>query len=273
MNFTKMTGTGNDFVVIDDRENNYLGKEKEIALKLCDRHFSIGGDGVLLVRKSEKADTKMVIINSDGSRASMCGNGIRCFAKYVWDEKIVLTNPMTIETDDGIKKADLKVEDGKAKYVTINMGKPSLEPSTVSGKFDEKILDKKVNIKNKEYAITSFHMGVPHTMVFGKLDDYKIEEGKDIEKSDIFKAGTNVNFCEVVNKNKILVKTWERGAGATLACGTGSCASVIASNLLGYTGKEVEVVVPGGNIFIEIKEEGILMRGPANTCFRGEIDV
>ncbi|EJO5346965.1 diaminopimelate epimerase [Clostridium botulinum] len=273
MNFTKMNGTGNDFIVLDDRKGDFIDKEKELTKKLCNRHFSIGADGVLFVRESDtNAQIQMVIINSDGSYASMCGNGIRCFAKYVWEKKIVKENPMIIETGDGLKEAFLEFEEGKVKYITINMGEPIFEGNKIS-KQKEKIVNKNIRANGKEYAITAFHMGVPHTIIFDDLHEYDIEEGKNIEKLPLFKAGTNVNFCEIVNQNKIKVKTWERGAGPTLACGTGCCASAIASNLLGYTGKNTEVIVPGGKLFIEIKENGVFMKGPADICFRGEIDV
>ncbi|WP_251859470.1 diaminopimelate epimerase [Clostridium sp. Marseille-Q2269] len=273
MEFTKMTGTGNDFVVLDDRKGELIGKEKEITQKLCNRHFSIGADGILFIRESNNhAHIQMVIINADGSYASMCGNGIRCFAKYVWENGIVKQNPMIIQTGDGPKEAFLNIEDGKVKFITINMGKPAFEGEKISNE-KEKIINKSIRENNKEYRITSFHMGVPHTIIFGSLDEYNIEEGKNIEKLPLFKEGTNVNFCEVVNKNKIKVKTWERGAGPTLACGTGCCASAVASNLLDHTEKSTEVIVPGGKIFIEIKENGVFMKGPADICFRGEIDV
>jgi len=273
MEFTKMTGNGNDFIVLDDRKGEIIGKEKELAQKLCDRHFSIGADGILFVRESNtNAQIQMVIINADGSYASMCGNGIRCFAKYVWEKAIVKENPMIIETGDGLKEAFLDIEEDKVKYITINMGEPIFEGEKISNE-KEKIINKSIRENNKEYSITAFHMGVPHTIIFGNLDEYDIEEGKNIETLPLFKEGTNVNFCEVVDKNKIKVKTWERGAGPTLACGTGSCASAIAANLLGYTGKSTEVILPGGKLFIEIKEKGVFMKGPADICFRGEIDV
>ncbi|WP_446899337.1 diaminopimelate epimerase [Clostridium sp. LBM24168] len=270
MEFTKIQGSGNDFILIDDRKNSYIGKENNLARKLCDRHFGIGGDGILLIRKSEVAAIKMVIINSDGSYAAMCGNGIRCFAKYVFDAGLIEENPMSIETGDGIKKAFLKLKDGIVDKVTINMGKAFFEPDKISIDHEGEIIDKKINISSREYRITSMLMGVPHTVIFGKLKDYNVSEGKYIEKYKIFKEGTNVNFCEVINNSKIKIKTWERGAGATLACGTGCCASAVAANKLGFTGKKVEVIVPGGHLLVEIKEDGVFMTGPAEVSFKGE---
>lgn len=190
MKFTKMIGTGNDFIVLDDRKGELIGKEEKLTQKLCDRHFSIGADGILFVRESNaKAHIQMVIINADGSYASMCGNGIRCFAKYVWEKDIVKENPMIIETGDGLKEAFLDIEDNEVKYITINMGEPIFEGEKISNE-KEKIINKSIKENNKDYSITSFHMGVPHTIIFGKLDEYDIEEGKTIEKLSLFKEGT-----------------------------------------------------------------------------------
>lgn len=273
MKFTKMNGNGNDFIVIDDRKSQFLGREGEIAKILCDRNYAIGGDGILIVRDSNIAQTQMIIMNADGSYASMCGNGIRCFAKYVWDENIVKGDSIKIETGDGIKEAFLNIEDNEVKEVTINMGTPSFKLEDIPAKFNEEIIDKQIKINDKEYNITSMLMGVPHTIIFGNLDQYNVEEGRNIEKHEIFPIGTNVNFCEVVSKDKVKVKTWERGAGPTLACGTGSCACVIASNKLGFTDDKVEVKVPGGKLLIEIRKDGVFMTGPAVVSFKGEYEV
>ncbi|WP_291637329.1 diaminopimelate epimerase [Clostridium sp.] len=268
MDFTKMQGIGNDFIIIEDFECKYDNLE-ELARKLCDRHFGIGADGILVVRKSNIADIQMIIINADGSYASMCGNGIRCFAKYVWKKKYVQGAYIKIETGDGVKLANIFIKDGKAESVTINMGKYNFETSSIPALDKEEIINKKVEINNKEYYITSMLMGVPHTIIFGKHGDYCVEEGKFIEKHDLFPEKTNVNFCEVVSKNMIRVKTWERGAGPTLACGTGSCASVVAANRLGYIEAKAMVQVPGGLLNIEIVNEEVLMTGPAEITFEG----
>lgn len=273
MKFTKMNGTGNDFVVIDDRKGQFLGREGELAKTLCNRNFAIGGDGILIVRESNIAETQMIIMNADGSYASMCGNGIRCFAKYVWDENIVKGNSIKIETGDGIKEAFLNIENNEVKEVTINMGVPSFKIEDIPAKFTEEIIDRQIKINDKEYNITSMLMGVPHTVIFGNLDQYDVQEGRYIEKNEIFPIGTNVNFCEIISKDKVKVKTWERGAGPTLACGTGSCACVIASNKLGFTDAKVEVQVPGGKLLIEIKEDGVFMTGPAVVSFKGEYEI
>lgn len=270
MNFTKMHGNGNDFIIIDDQQNKYVGREAELAKKLCNRNFFIGADGILIVRKSEVADIKMIIMNSDGSYASMCGNGIRCFAKYVWDKRIILNNEISIETGDGVKIANLELKNEIVENVKIFMGKPSFIPMDVPVLSETLVIDKKFSVNDKEYNITTMIMGVPHTVILGKLEDFDIYEGKAIEKHSMFPIGTNVNFCEVVSRSNIRVKTWERGAGPTLACGTGSCASVVAVNKLGKVDKKVHVELPGGYLFIELNDEGVYMSGPAVTVFEGE---
>lgn len=272
MKFTKMHGNGNDFIVLEDMENN-IKDESYLARRLCDRHFGIGADGILIIRKSKVANIQMVIINSDGSYAAMCGNGIRCFAKYVYEKGLVNCEKMSIETGDGIKGASLSIKDGNVEEVTITMGTPSFNTKHIPAFHEEEIIKKKLSVNNKEYEVTSLLMGVPHTVVMGSLDDYNVEEGKYIEKHNIFPAGTNVNFCEIINSHEIKVKTWERGAGPTLACGTGSCAAVIAANRLGLVSEKVKVWIPGGTLLIELKNDGVYMTGPAVVSFTGEYNL
>jgi diaminopimelate epimerase len=264
-----MQGNGNDFIVIEDFDNN-IKNEGSLAKKLCDRKFGIGGDGILIVRNSSVAQIQMVIINSDGSYAAMCGNGIRCFAKYVYEKGFVDKTVMDIETGDGIKRAFLTLEDNKVTSITINMGIQSFKPELIPAEAEHELINKKVIINDKEYEITSLLMGVPHTVIIGQLNKFDVEEGKFIEKYSIFPKGTNVNFCEVINDKQINVKTWERGAGPTLACGTGSCAAVVAANKLGLVDKKVEVIIPGGSLLVEIKNDGVYMTGPAIVSFWGE---
>ncbi|WP_026881297.1 diaminopimelate epimerase [Clostridium akagii] len=274
MKFTKMQGTGNDFVIIDDRNEDFLNRESHIAKILCDRHFGVGADGILLIRNSEVADVEMIIINADGSYAAMCGNGIRCFAKYAYDEDIIKKKEISIMTGDGIKIAKINDEKGIAKNISIDMGIPSFRPEKIPALLDDEILNYNVNINHKEYKLNSMLMGVPHTVVIGELDDFDVNEGEYIEKCKaIFPEGTNINFCEVIDKKHIMVKTWERGAGATLSCGTGCCASAIACNRLELIGNEVEVSVPGGIVHVEITEEGVFMTGDSVISFRGETDL
>ena len=272
MNFKKMHGNGNDFIIIEDLNNEYLGKEGSIALKLCNRNFGIGADGILIVRNSKEADIEMVIVNSDGSYASMCGNGIRCFAKYVYEEKIVEKTIINIKTGDGIKKVSLTLKGDNIEEITVYMGKPSLDPSNISEVSEKPIINKPLEINNKIYIINSLHLGVTHTVIIDKLSNYKIEEGKFIEENSFFKMKTNVNFCEVLDRKSIKIKTWEVGAGPTLACGTGSCASAYMSYILGYTDNEVSVTVEGGTLKVRIEDgDNIYMIGNAENVFKGTL--
>lgn len=270
MEFTKMHGNGNDFIVIDDRKEEYLNKEEALARELCHRHFGVGADGILIVRNSKSYDAKMLIYNADGSMATMCGNGIRCFAKYIWDSIDLKKNPLTIETGDGVKQAFLTINQNKVVETTINMGIPSFSPKDFYASSEEDVIDKVIHIDGVEYKITSMLMGVPHTVIFGQLDSFSMDQGKLIEKYSFFEKGTNVNFAQIVSKNEIRVKTWERGAGSTLACGTGCCAAVVAASKLGLGDNKMLVQVPGGTMSVEIKSDGVMMTGPAKTIFRGE---
>jgi len=269
LKFAKMHGAGNNFIIFEDFENKYENLEA-IAKILCDRAFGIGADGILVVRKSTVAEIQMIIINADGSYAAMCGNGIRCFAKYVYDEGLVKNTSIDIETGDGVKHAKLEIENNKVIGVTINMGIPTFEPARVPVISEDIVLNKNISIGENRYTITSMLLGVPHTIIIDPIDKYPVEEGRLIEKSNIFPQGTNVNFCEVINKDEITVKTWERGAGATLACGTGSCASVVACHKLKLVNSKVKVNIPGGSLVVEITEDGVMMTGPAVTVFEGE---
>lgn len=274
MKFTKMQGTGNDFVIIDDRNENFLNRESEIAKVLCDRHFGVGSDGILLIRNSKVADVEMIIINADGSYAAMCGNGIRCFAKYAYDENIIRKQEISIMTGDGIKIAKIMEDKGITKKVRINMGFPCFQPNKIPALLKNEIINYNLNVNHKEYKLNSILMGVPHTVIIGKLSDFDVNEGQNIEKyMDIFPEGTNVNFCEVMDKNHISVKTWERGAGATLSCGTGCCASAVICNKLGLTNNKVQVSVPGGMVEVEVSKDGIFMTGNSVISFRGETDL
>lgn len=269
MNFVKMHGNGNDFIVIEDLNNKLKGKESSLAKKVCHRRYGIGADGVLLVRRQNET-IEMVIINSDGSYAAMCGNGIRCFAKYVYDNSLVKDKEFDVITGAGIKKISLTVdEDNKAFEIKVNMGfpefKPELIPCTVKG---ENVIGKVIKANNKEYKINSLLMNIPHTVIFEE-DETLISEGNEIEHHEIFPERTNVNFCKVLNENTIRVRTWERGAGATLACGTGNCASAVIANKLGFVGNKVNIIVPGGKLKVYIENDGVYMIGNAEYICKG----
>ncbi|MEG1256323.1 diaminopimelate epimerase [Clostridium sp.] len=272
LKFTKMQGAGNSFVVFQDLEEKYKNLSR-LAIKLCDRNFGIGGDGILVVRKSEIADIQMVIINSDGSYARMCGNGIRCFGKYVYENNLVNKEIFTIETGDGIKICNLIMKNEVVDGVKINMGSENFDPRLIPALATAPIIEKEIVAGGKNYSISTLLLGVPHTIVLVKEGDFKVEEGAAIEKYSLFPQGTNVNFCRVIDKGEIKVDTWERGAGPTLACGTGSCASVVLCNKLHLVDKSVRVTVPGGILRVEITEAGVMMTGNAVNVFTGEINL
>lgn len=275
MNFYKMQGAGNDFVFIEDF-NNEIKDECLLAKKLCDRHFGIGADGLVIVRKSKLANAKMVIINADGSRANMCGNAIRCFGKYVYEHKIANGDKFSVETGDGIKEIEIILEDGKVRYVRVYMGKPSYDGRDIPLNNMENLIEREITVDNKTYNMTTILLGVPHTIIFENDKEYNVvQEGSKIEKLDLFKEGSNVNFVKVIDETHIRVNTWERGAGATLACGTGCSASVVVAKKLGLVdkNKEISVKAPGGELIIEVLGDDVYMKGPAEVSFEGEISL
>ncbi|GFR35053.1 diaminopimelate epimerase [Thermobrachium celere] len=262
MNFVKMHGLGNDFIIFEALDKvNY--DWNEIAKKVCDRHIGIGADGILIVENSDIADVKMVIINSDGSYAEMCGNGLRCFSKYVYERGIVKKEILNIETGAGVLEVVLKIENGIVKGVRVNMGKPILEE-------DKNFY--KLNVLDRTFNATTMIMGVPHTVIY--VDEIKDEDvikyGPIIEKMDMFKRGTNVNFVKIIDDKHIQVRTWERGAGYTLACGTGTCASVVASYINNFTDKNVIAHLKLGDLRINY-EDYVYMEGPAEFICEGRI--
>lgn len=275
MNFYKMQGAGNDFVFIEDF-NYEIKDECKLAQKLCDRHFGIGADGLVIVRKSDIANAKMVIINADGSRANMCGNAIRCFGKYVYEHKIADGTKFSVETGDGIKEIEIILEGDKIKYVRVYMGKPSYNGNDIPLKNMNSLIEHEINVENNRYVITTILLGVPHTVIFEKEREYNvIVEGSKLEKLDLFPEGSNINFVKVVDDTHIRVNTWERGAGATLACGTGCSASVVVAKRLGLVDSEKEIFVkaPGGELVIEVLGDDVYMKGPAEVVFEGKVSL
>lgn len=280
MKFTKMQGIGNDYIYINNLDGK-IKNENELAVKLSDRHFGIGSDGIILICKSSIADFKMRIINSDGSEAEMCGNGIRCVGKYVYDKGLTNKTELSIETLAGIKYLTLTLEDNKVSKVTVDMGEPILEKDKIPVKFSSKDDNRKIEfvkidkeIEKEKINLTCVSMGNPHAVCFMKnVDSLNIEKyGKRIENDDRFPNKTNTEFVEIINKNTIKMRVWERGVGETLACGTGACASVCAAILNNYTNREVKVMLLGGTLEIKWdKDKHIYMTGPAVTVFEGEI--
>lgn len=277
MMFFKMQGLGNDYVYIDCINGKEPIDIKNLTRKLSNRHFGVGSDGLILLCKSKVADLKMRMFNSDGSEAQMCGNGIRCVAKLAYELGLICEEITTIETLSGIKTLKLNIVKGKVKTVEVDMGAPILEatkiPVSSSAKIEDKKVKAEVKVKNKKIELTCVSMGNPHAVTFvNNIKNFKVAEyGPILENADIFPEKANIEFVEVVDKNNIKMRVWERGSGETLACGTGACSSVVASRLNGYTDRKVNVQLLGGNLEIEWKPNNhVYMTGPAVTVFKGE---
>jgi diaminopimelate epimerase len=277
MKFTKLQGCGNDYIYVDCTKE-LPDNVPELAIKLSDRHFGVGADGLILIRPSETADFMMDMYNNDGSRGKMCGNGIRCLAKYVYDNGLTDKTRLRIETLSGIKELDLTIEDGKVTWVTVDMGAPILEPAlipVVSNK--TRLIKEPITVGDQIYEITCVSMGNPHAVVFVEnTKSLKLETiGPLFEHHVIFPERVNTEFIRVIDRKHIEMRVWERGSGETLACGTGSCASVVASILNGYTDHEVMVSLLGGELKIRYDEQNnkVFMTGPAVKVFDGEIEL
>lgn len=270
--FYKYHGLGNDFILIDNR-NNSIKASAEISEKMCQRFFGIGADGLILAENSSCADIRMIIYNSDGSRAGMCGNGLRCFAKFAYEKLGINKEQMIVETDSGILTAGIITKDRTVDAIKVNMGRPIFENGRIPCTIEkDPIIGHEVNIGGREYKITSLLMGVPHTVIFtDELDDEAvIMNGKAIENSELFPRKTNVNFVRIINDKEITLRTWERGAGYTYACGTGACASVVAGVINGLLNSSVLVHLRGGDLSISWPDKGdIFMEGPAVEVFEG----
>ena len=271
-----MHGLGNDFILFSDSQ----GANKDytdLAIRLCNRRTGIGADGLVIVVPSNTCDVRMRIINSDGSEAEMCGNGIRCFAKYAYEHGEITKDTFTIETLAGVMKPTLTIENGIVTQVTVDMGKPFFNSKDIPMNVTmDKVIDVDLDVNGETVTVSSVLLGVPHTEVF--VDDITkapvTTQGPILEKHDAFPSNTNVNYIEVINDHHIKVRTWERGAGATLACGTGSCASAVMSHEKGLTGREVDVELYLGTLHISYLEDGtVLMTGPAEEVFETELPI
>ena len=279
MKFTKMQGCGNDYIYINGgAEQIPQEKKPELALRLSDRHFGVGGDGVIFINPSTEADFEMEMYNADGSRGEMCGNGIRCVAKYVYDNHLTERQEVDIISAGQVKHVLLQTVNGRAVAARVNMGRPELTaekiPVTADG---ERVIDEAILVDGKEYHMTCVSMGNPHAVVFvDEVEHLPIEKaGPCFERHERFPNRINTEFVRVIDREHVEMRVWERGAGETLACGTGCCAVVTACVLNGLTDRKVTVHVRGGDILIEWdeKEDTIYMTGPAVTVFEGEIDV
>ena len=273
--FTKMHGLGNDFVMIDCRKKKIPSLAKK-AKKICDRRFGVGCDQIIVILSSKKADYRMRIFNADGSEVEMCGNGIRCFAKYLWDrkEKIIRRKKyLDVETLTGIIRPGIV----KGGQVEVDMGEPLLDGRSVPTAFDGEVIDRQVSVNRKKYRITAVSMGNPHVVIFtddvAKVDLASV--GPSIENdTKKFPNRINVEFVEVINRSRVKARVWERGSGVTLACGTGACAVAVASSLNGKTGRRVKVDLPGGSLAIDWRKDNrVYMTGPATEVYTGVINV
>lgn len=276
MKFTKMQGCGNDYVYVNGFEERVENPE-ELSQIVSDRHFGIGSDGLILINPSKVADFEMAMYNADGSRSEMCGNGIRCVAKYVYDYGLTDKTTITIETLAGIKTLNLTVEDGKVVLVRVNMGAPILSPEKIPCRFSENpVVNVPMTVAGKEYKVTCVSMGNPHCVTFLTEDvrGLTLESlGPVFENHEMFPKRVNTEFVNVLDRTHLRMRVWERGSGETLACGTGTCATVVASILNGLTDDIVDVELLGGHLLIEWdKQENVVyMTGPATVVFDGEI--
>lgn len=278
MKFTKMHGCGNDYIYV----NCFTEKIEEpsvIAKKVSDRHFGIGSDGLILICPSETADFKMRMFNADGSEGKMCGNGIRCVAKYVYDNGMTDKEVITVETLSGIKTLQLAVSEGRVQAVTVDMGSPVLTPSQIPVKCEgDRMINQPVSVGGKEYYITCVSMGNPHAVVFmeEEVTALNLEKiGPLFENHEIFPDRVNTEFIHVIDEKTIDMRVWERGSGETLACGTGACASVVACVLNHKTEDEVLVHLLGGDLEVRYDREKntVLLTGPAEFICTGEIAI
>lgn len=281
LNFIKMHGAGNDYIYVDGMKYQ-IPDESAAAKKLSDRHFSIGGDGLIIIKKGSVADYEMVMYNADGSRGAMCGNGIRCVAKYLFDEGYTNNEKeFTIESMGAIKHIKVNVIDGKAVSARVDMGKPILKASDIPVNFNgEKCVNQPVTFADREFNMTCVSMGNPHAVMF--IDehptDFDLNKYGSIAEQDtsLFPDRVNAEFAKVIDRENIEMRVYERGAGETLACGTGACATAVSAILNGYCDKKVTVHLLGGDLLIEWignENDSVIMTGPAEYAFTGTVEI
>lgn len=277
MRFTKMQGAGNDYIYINCFEEQ-VSHPSEASKFLSDRHFGVGGDGLILIKPSERADFEMAMYNADGSQGEMCGNAIRCVGKYVYDRGMADKTKISVDTLAGIKYLDLELEAGKVSRVKVDMGLPGLVAAQIPVIADsEQVIDAPIEVGGKSYKMTAVSMGNPHCVVFLEEDvrSLKLEEiGPLFENHQRFPRRINTEFVNVLDDSTLRMRVWERGSGETLACGTGACASVSAMASLGKLGREAVVCLAGGELEVRWDESSghVFMTGPAVTVFHGELD-
>lgn len=274
LKFWKMHGLGNDYIVVDNTDNKLDADLHGLAQELCRRRFSVGADGLILACRSSRADVMMRIFNADGSEAEMCGNGIRCLAKFCYEKGIVKKQMFNVETLAGIKRIWLSLNmDEEVEKVKVNMGEPSFDREDIPMHGKGQCIDQILEANGEVYRVTCLSIGNPHCVIF--VDDVSsilVEKiGPRLEKHTAFPKGTNVEFVQIINSNEIKVRVWERGVGETLACGTGACASVIAGNILGKIDGKVKVNLPGGILEVLYDGKEVFMEGSAVKVYEGTL--
>jgi len=277
LEFTKMQGIGNDYIYVNIMTQN-PGDPAELAKRISDRHFGIGSDGLVLIGASDTADFKMDMYNSDGSQGRMCGNAIRCVAKYVYDRGLTKKKTLKIETLSGIKTLDLQVADGQVAQVTVNMGRPIFDPAQIPVRWhDQKMIDEPIAIANHLYSLTCLSMGNPHAVTFvDQVDTLDLPRlGPSFEHHSLFPDRINTEFVQVIDRHNLRMRVWERGSGETLACGTGACATLAAAVVTDRSERRATIHLNGGNLQIEWDKasDDIYMTGPAAFVFDGWIDL
>lgn len=277
LKFTKMHGLGNDYIYI----NGFLEQIEnpgELSIKISDRHFGIGSDGIVLILPSKTCDFRMRMFNNDGSEAEMCGNATRCVAKYVYDNKMTDKEEITLETLAGVMVLKMQVIEGKVEKVTVNMGQPRLETKDIPAIFPkDRVINEAIEVNGHEYMITCVSMGNPHAITFVEdVDNFDVHGvGVKIENHEMFPRRINTEFAQIVDRNTIKMRVWERGSGETLACGTGASATLVAAVLNDLTDRKAKLILLGGDLEIEWNEadNNVYMTGPATTVFQGEIEI
>ncbi|OWK36210.1 diaminopimelate epimerase [Fimbriiglobus ruber] len=275
MRFTKMHGIGNDYVYVNCFAEKMPADPAALSIKVADRHFGIGGDGLILICPSEKADARMRMFNADGSESEMCGNGLRCVAKYVYDHGIARKPRLQLETGRGVLTVDLEVKNDKVARVRVNMGEPILEPARIPTTFGgTQVVDAPLTVGGQTYAVTCVSMGNPHAVIY--IPDaaaVPLEAvGPGLETAPVFPRRANIHFVQVHSPNEVTMRTWERGSGITLACGTGACGVCVAGVLTGRTGRKLLAHLPGGDLELEwsAADNNVYMTGPATEVFSGD---
>lgn len=277
LKFTKMHGLGNDYIYFNGFEEK-IDNPGDLSIKISDRHFGIGSDGIVLIMPSDTCDFRMRMFNNDGSEAEMCGNASRCVAKYVYDNGLTDKEEITLETLAGVKILKMQVKDGKVDQVTVNMGQPVLETINIPAVFPkDRIIGEEIDVEGDKYKITCVSMGNPHAVTFVEdTESFDVHGvGVKIENHEMFPRRINAEFAQIIDRQTIRMRVWERGSGETLACGTGASATLVASVLNGLTDRKARLILLGGDLVIEWNEEdnNVYMTGPATTVFQGEIEI